>query len=984
MIRILTRFTFTLIFYSVFYPVFAQGSWQPLRADLSYPRTLLKAAEIPAVQQSLLEPERQFIYELVYGWAIATPPAAASPDDTDRRLRARSAKNQAFVRLMDRKPGSNGLEMLSPAEKAKFETDVISLLETLNSDVGTPYGYEKWQWRSKELIDYLVAYDLLLGAGVPPANLQTSKARLQEFAGKLYGGASQNAFLAGIFLNTYKNNHLLMTAAALGMAGVVLNDATSSVINNQPVKWIGAGMYAIDNVMWHDAKRQSIPGEIAGYAEGPYYFKYAMLNLLPFFRAMGNFLPDDTYSFTWGTATRQIRNPYFDPNYDLLYQWMTEITMPDGRFPALEDSYVDMGMPELALTGKPQFVKPFYGQNLETNQPNSLNSQLDGTVDLRANYLAANVRPQALPTSNLTALPTAGNLIFRSGTGFKANYLHVYGKNGPMLSNSGGHNQGDASSFILYAHGQLLALDAGYLKSDRRTEVGNPTNHNLVLVDGTGPLIGAPSVANDAPAYIQNVFETPGLSYGEVQTNYVNSSITRKTLSIRGEYYLMADFISAPAVHNFTWQLHGFGLENGTTAQGVFSNNTANHEGTWQKNGVSLKAHVTAADGATGYTTATGLHETTWNTAGNHTTLLVKKDNVAETQFLAALSPYTTPNSTTTTLALPGMAGLITTAAAYTDLVFTKADTLLKTVTAAALPQPLSSDANLTFYAVTNNLELSQAFLQNGTRLMYGTQELIKSNRRANLVWEQPAPGEFSGFVSKPATLLVQVKEQPVAVSGQNLASWSYNAVTGILTATFTNPSDFQFKTVQEALPVELTTFTVKKAGTQAVLKWQTASEKNNAGFEIQFAPDGRTWKTLGFQAGKVTANQLTTYEFKHKPNVAGQLYYRLAQHDLDGRLTYSAVKTLWLEAPKPAALHVYPNPARQSFMLELPEPLTQPAGLVFYNAAGVPVHQQMLAAPNHPQALKVTLPATLPAGLYQVQVQTAQQRYSFRLQKQQ
>src|SRR5688572_2956345 len=522
----------------------------------------------------------------------------------DRRMRARSAKNQAFVRIMDRKPVGNTLEILTPAERTQFETNIIALLNNLNTDVGTAYGYEKWQWRSKELIDYLIAYDLLLGAGVPASSLQTGKAKLQEFAGKLYGVASQSSFV-GVFLNTYKNNHLLMTAAALGMAGVVLNDASSSVTNNQPTKWINAGMYAIDNVMWRDAKRQSEPGKVAGYAEGPYYFKYSMLNCLPFFRAFGNFLPDGSYSFTWGSTTRQIRNPYFDPNYDLLYQWMTEITMPDGRFPALEDSYIDMGMPELAIAGKPQFVKPFYGQNLETNQLNTIIAQLDGTVDLRANYLAANLTPAPAVDKPLTSLPYAGNLIFRSGNGFTGNYLHVYGKNGLPLSNSGGHNHGDASSFSLYAKGQLLALDAGYLKYDRRSEVGNATNHNLVLVDGLGPVIGAAGSANDAQAYIQNTFETPGLQYGEVQTSYNNASITRKTISIRGEYYLMADFINAASPHSYTWQLHGFGLENGSAVQGTFTNNATNHEGTWLKNGVSLKAHVTATNGASSYSTAT-------------------------------------------------------------------------------------------------------------------------------------------------------------------------------------------------------------------------------------------------------------------------------------------------------------------------------------------------------------------------------------------
>ncbi len=45
-------------------------------------------------------------------------------------------------------------------------------------------------------------------------------------------------------------------------------------------------------------------------------------------------------------------------------------------------------MPELALTGKSKFLKPLWFQNVPV-QSSSLISQLDGTVDMRAAWLAA-------------------------------------------------------------------------------------------------------------------------------------------------------------------------------------------------------------------------------------------------------------------------------------------------------------------------------------------------------------------------------------------------------------------------------------------------------------------------------------------------------------------------------------------------------------------------------------------------------------------
>ncbi|UOQ82262.1 hypothetical protein [Hymenobacter sp. 5414T-23] len=423
--------------------VFAQtGSWSPANAHQDYPRTLLSASAVPSLRESLKDPARFSIYNTLYSSTSGTYPLNNSSSD-DRRARANFAKNAAFVALLNRKSEAGQLIELSVAERASLIAQTKTLLEELNPAVepfanfsGTPYT--EWQWRSKELIDYLVAYDLLRGAGESADLLQASSAKLQQFAGNLYL-ESNKPFLGVTFYRQVKNNHALMTAAALGMAAVVLNDASSSDINQQPTSWINVAMYTIDNVLWQDAGRQSDAQSIAGYAEGPYYFKYAFLNCLPFFRAMGHFLPDDSRIYTYGNISRTIQNPYFDSRYDKLYHWITSILMPDGRFPALEDSYIDMGMPELALTGKAQYVRPLALTKLDGRQMNSLTAQLrDLPVDMRAAYLAAQLTPTQPAQPRLTALPQSGNLVFRSGADSLANYLHVYGKNGLAQTNSGG------------------------------------------------------------------------------------------------------------------------------------------------------------------------------------------------------------------------------------------------------------------------------------------------------------------------------------------------------------------------------------------------------------------------------------------------------------------------------------------------------------------------------------------------------------------
>lgn len=775
------------------------GSWSPPGADLSHPRVLLKGAQAEGVRASLADPVIHELYLGVYGNASATPPAANELSG-DRRLRAQIAKNAAFVLYLQRKPLAGGsLAPLDGAEDTQLASRVRLLLESLNPAVEGPEKYTEWQWRSKELIDYLVAYDLLRGAGVPLADLEASRTRLQSFAGNLYSRSTASVF--GLtFFNLVKNNHALMTASALGVAAVVLNDLESTTAAHQPASWLNAGLFHLDNVLWQDAQRQSEPGVVAGYYEGPYYFKYAFLNCLPFLRAMGHFLPDQTLTCTWGSTTRQIRNPAFEPNYDLLYDWVTAITLPDGRLPALEDSFVDMAMPELALTGKAQYVPRPHLQHLLPSQLNTLGKQLNGTVDLRAAYIAANIPPAPLNApAALTALPGSGNLIFRSGEGFESNYLHLYGKHGPALANTGGHNQGDASSFSLYAKGQLLALDPGYVRSSRRQELGNASNHNLILVDGAGPLIGAAGNARDAEAFVENGFSTSSLAYGEVRTGYQGASIVRKAVQVRGDYFLLADFVTSGQPHQYTWQLHGYGLESGTADEGTFEANFANHRGTWSKNGVSLLAHVTATDGATRYDQTTDPHELTYDQTQNHSTLRVRKESQDNTQFLAVLYPYTTGAPTVSTVLVAGLAAVRSTSGNFHDLAFTQTGNELQTVQAAGFAAGVASDASFTFFSINQAQEAAQAFLQNGTRILYGSSLLLLSSQRADVAWHKTDTNGHEGYISKAAVLKVAVAGVPREVEGAAITSWQYLAAEKQLRITFSGASSFSY---QEALPV--------------------------------------------------------------------------------------------------------------------------------------------------------------------------------------
>ena len=116
-------------------------------------------------------------------------------------------------------------------------------------------------------------------------------------------------------------------------------------------------------------------------------------------------------------------------------------------------------------------------------------------------------------------------------------------------------------------------------------------------------------------------------------------------------------------------------------------------------------------------------------------------------------------------------------------------------------------------------------------------------------------------------------------------------------------------------LPVELSSFTATTIGSSVKLIWETATEVNNYGFEVERKSEvkGQTsngWEKIGFVNGNGNSNSPKNYLYVDSKISSGKYSYRLKQIDNDGKFEYSSLVEVDLGNPTEYSLEQnYPNP---------------------------------------------------------------------------
>jgi Secretion system C-terminal sorting domain len=188
-----------------------------------------------------------------------------------------------------------------------------------------------------------------------------------------------------------------------------------------------------------------------------------------------------------------------------------------------------------------------------------------------------------------------------------------------------------------------------------------------------------------------------------------------------------------------------------------------------------------------------------------------------------------------------------------------------------------------------------------------------------------------------------------------------YNSNTWTVTGYTGSFSPFIVALPGAVLSTELLNMTAKAVNNTNLVSWETASETNNKGFDVERKSANGTWASLGFVKG---SGKASTYTFEDNAPLSIS-YYRLRQIDFDGTETFS--KVVSVSQNTKGRISITPNPTSDKVNININQNdvSDQTATLVLSDMTG----RQVLTKTTTAGAFQLDL-SHLAKGMYVMTVQ--------------
>lgn len=173
-------------------------------------------------------------------------------------------------------------------------------------------------------------------------------------------------------------------------------------------------------------------------------------------------------------------------------------------------------------------------------------------------------------------------------------------------------------------------------------------------------------------------------------------------------------------------------------------------------------------------------------------------------------------------------------------------------------------------------------------------------------------------------------------------------------------------------IPVKFTQFSVEKKMDDALLNWNVENETAITDhYEIERSVNGRDFASIHQMAARVvsgnTANNYSYTDLNLKGLHTNVIYYRIKQVDKDGHIIFSEIRSVRMDG-KAFSVKVFPNPVKNSGMVNIELSENQKISMLLTDAAGKEVMRKVIDGNTGINNYPIDM-TNLTSGTYQLKV---------------
>jgi Secretion system C-terminal sorting domain len=223
--------------------------------------------------------------------------------------------------------------------------------------------------------------------------------------------------------------------------------------------------------------------------------------------------------------------------------------------------------------------------------------------------------------------------------------------------------------------------------------------------------------------------------------------------------------------------------------------------------------------------------------------------------------------------------------------------------------------------------------------------------------WSAPIPAQVNGTTVKYYIL--------TAESGSAITP----STSDFFTLELNNNGGTNYTYVTTStLSIELDKIEVKKLSNSSLLTWLTASEKDNATFQIERSANATDFSPIGEVKGAGNSNAVKNYTFTDATPLSGVNYYRLKAVDYNGAATLSKIVSVNFTGKNGDKTAVYPNPVSDVLRVDYTATDAATTAIQVTDLTGRVIISQNVSVTKGANLLPLNI-ASLPSGAYLVKI---------------